>query len=329
MKRIVLGLLAATALSVSAFAADIKPAIIYDLGGKFDKSFNEAAYNGAEKFKTETGIEYRDFEIQNDAQREQALRKFAEDGNNPIIMAGFSWAAALEKVAVEFPDLQFAIIDMVVDKPNVRSVVYKEHEGSYVVGVLAAMASKSKKVGFVGGMDIPLIRKFGCGYVGGAKAAGATDVIQNMTGDTPAAWNDPTKGGEIAKSQIDQGADVVYAAAGGTGVGVLQAAADAGKLGIGVDSNQNGLQPGKILTSMVKRVDVAVYNAFMDAKDGKFTAGINNLGLKEDGVGYAMDENNKDLVTEEMKAAAEKAKADIIAGTIQVHDYMSDNACPY
>ena len=329
MKRIVLGLLAATALSASAFAADIKPAIIYDLGGKFDKSFNEAAYNGAEKFKTETGIEYRDFEIQNDAQREQALRKFAEDGNNPIIMAGFSWAAALEKVAVEFPDLQFAIIDMVVDKPNVRSVVYKEHEGSYVVGVLAAMASKSKKVGFVGGMDIPLIRKFGCGYVGGAKAAGATDVIQNMTGDTPAAWNDPTKGGEIAKSQIDQGADVVYAAAGGTGVGVLQAAADAGKLGIGVDSNQNGLQPGKILTSMVKRVDVAVYNAFMDAKDGKFTAGINNLGLKEDGVGYAMDDNNKDLITEEMKAAAEKAKADIIAGTVQVHDYMSDNACPY
>ena len=329
MKRIVLGLLAATAMSAGAFAADIKPAIIYDLGGKFDKSFNEAAYNGAEKFKTETGIEYRDFEIQNDAQREQALRKFAEDGNNPIVMAGFSWEAALKKVAAEFPDLQFAIIDMVVDAPNVRSVVYKEHEGSYVVGVLAAMASQSKKVGFVGGMDIPLIRKFGCGYVGGAKAAGATDVIQNMTGDTPAAWNDPTKGGEIAKSQIDQGADVVYAAAGGTGVGVLQAAADAGKLGIGVDSNQNGLQPGKVLTSMVKRVDVAVYNAFKDAQDGKFTPGLNNLGLKEDGVGYAMDDNNKALVTDEMKAAAEKAKADIIAGTIQVHDYMSDNACPY
>ncbi|MGO4835916.1 BMP family protein, partial [Rhizobiaceae sp. 2RAB30] len=153
MKRIVLGLLAATAMSASAFAADIKPAIIYDLGGKFDKSFNEAAYHGAEKFKTETGIEYRDFEIQNDAQREQALRKFAEDGNNPIVMAGFSWAAALEKVAVEFPDTKFAIIDMVVDKPNVRSVVFKEQEGSYVVGVLGALASKSKKVGFIGGMD--------------------------------------------------------------------------------------------------------------------------------------------------------------------------------
>lgn len=329
MKRIVLGLLAATALAFPAFAADVKPAIIYDLGGKFDKSFNEAAFNGAEKFKTESGIAYRDFEIQNDAQREQALRKFAEDGNNPIVMAGFSWAAVLEKVSADFPDTSFAIIDMVVDKPNVRSVVYKEQEGSYVVGVMAAIASKSKKVGFVGGMDIPLIRKFGCGYVGGAKAAGATEVIENMTGDTPAAWNDPTKGGEIAKAQISQGADVVYAAAGGTGVGVLQAAADSGKLGIGVDSNQNGLQPGKILTSMVKRVDVAVYNAFTDAKDGKFTAGINDLGLKEGGVDYAMDDNNKSLVTDEIKAAAEKAKADIIAGTVKVHDYMSDNACPY
>ena len=218
---------------------------------------------------------------------------------------------------------------MVVDLPNVRSLVFKENEGSYLVGILAAMASKSKKVGFIGGMDIPLIRKFGCGYVGGAKAAGATDVIQNMTGDTPAAWNDPTKGGEIAKTQIDQGADVVYAAAGGTGVGVLQAAADAGKLGIGVDSNQNGLQPGKVLTSMLKRVDVAVYNAFMDGKNGTFKGGINDLGLKEGGVDYAMDDNNKALVTDEMKAAVEKAKADIIAGTVEVHDYMSDNACPY
>ncbi len=329
MKRILMGLMAATILSGPALAEDIAPAIIYDLGGKFDKSFNEAAYNGAEKFKQETGVDYVDFEISNDAQREQALQRFAEDGRNPIVMAGFSWAAALEKVAAEYPETDFAIIDMVVDAPNVRSVVYKEHEGSYLVGVLAAMASESKKVGFVGGMDIPLIRKFGCGYVGGAKAAGATEVIQNMTGDTPAAWNDPTKGGEIAKSQMDQGADVIYAAAGGTGVGVLQAAADAGKLGIGVDSNQNGLHPGKILTSMVKRVDLAVYDAFTDAKNGEFTYGFNNLGLAEDGVGYALDENNKDLITPEMKEAAEKAKADIIAGTIEVHDYMSDNSCPY
>ena len=329
MKRIVLGLLAAAAMSASAFAQDISPAIIYDLGGKFDKSFNEAAYNGAEKFKSETGIEYVEFEISNDAQREQALRRFAENGRDPIVMAGFSWAAALEKVAAEFPDTDFAIIDMVVDKPNVRSVVYKEQEGSYLVGILAAMASETKKVGFVGGMDIPLIRKFACGYVGGAKAAGATEVFENMTGDTPAAWNDPTRGGEITKSQIDQGADVVYAAAGGTGIGVLQAAADADKLAIGVDSNQNYLQPGHVLTSMLKRVDVAVYDAFMDAKNDEFSSGINVLGLAEDGVGYAVDEHNEALITDEMKAAVEKAKADIIAGTVDVHDYMSDNACPY
>ena len=329
MKRIVLGLLAAAAMSASAFAQDISPAIIYDLGGKFDKSFNEAAYNGAEKFKSETGIEYVEFEISNDAQREQALRRFAENGRDPIVMAGFSWAAALEKVAEEFPDTDFAIIDMVVDKPNVRSVVYKEQEGSYLVGILAAMASETKKVGFVGGMDIPLIRKFACGYVGGAKAAGATEVFENMTGDTPAAWNDPTRGGEITKSQIDQGADVVYAAAGGTGIGVLQAAADADKLAIGVDSNQNYLQPGHVLTSMLKRVDVAVYDAFMDSKNGEFSSGINVLGLAEDGVGYAVDEHNEALITDEMKAAVEKAKADIIAGTVDVHDYMSDNACPY
>jgi basic membrane protein A and related proteins len=329
MKRIVLGLLAATAMCLPAIAADIKPALLYDLGGKFDKSFNEAAFNGAEKFKTETGIEYVEFEVSNASQREQALRRFAEDGRNPIVMTGFSWAESLDKVATDFPDLQFAIVDMVVDKPNIRSIVFKEQEGSYIVGLLAGMASQTKKVGFVGGMDIPLIRRFGCGYVGGAKAAGATEVIQNMTGDTPAAWNDPTKGGEIAKTQIDQGADVIYAAAGGTGVGVLQAAADAGKLGIGVDSNQNGLQPGKVLTSMLKRVDTAVYGEFMDAKDDKLKGGINDLGLKEGGVDYALDENNKDLITPEMKAAAEKAKADIIAGTITVHDYMSNDTCPY
>ena len=329
MKRIVLGLLAATAMVLPAFAADVQPAILYDLGGKFDKSFNEAAYHGAEKFKAETGTAYVEFEVSNASQREQALRRFAEDGRNPIVMAGFAWEDALKKVAAEYPDLNFAIIDDAVDLPNVRSLVFKENEGSYLVGILAAMASKSKKVGFVGGMDIPLIRKFECGYVGGAKSAGATEVIQNMTGDTPAAWNDPAKGGEIAKTQIDQGADVVYAAAGGTGVGVLQAAADAGKLGIGVDSNQNGLQPGKVLTSMMKRVDVAVYNTFMDGKNGTFKGGLENLGLKEAGVDYAMDDNNKALVTPEMKAAVEKAKADIISGKIQVHDYTADNACPY
>jgi len=330
MKRTLLSMFALAAMSATALAADIKPAIIYDLGGKFDKSFNESAYNGAEKFKEETGIEYREFEIQNDAQREQALRRFARDGNNPIVMAGFSWAAALEDVAADYPDINFAIIDMVVDKPNVRSVVYKEQEGSYLVGVMAAMASESDTVSFIGGMDIPLIRKFACGYKGGVMATKENaKVLEAMTGDTPEAWNNPVKGGEITKSQIAQGSDVIYAAAGGTGIGVLQAAADEGKLGIGVDSNQNGLQPGHVLTSMLKRVDVAVYNAFKDAQEDKFTYGFNVLGLAENGVDYAMDENNAPLVSQDMRDAVEQAKSDIIEGKIVVHDYMSDEKCPY
>lgn len=331
MKRYVIGLLAATAISFPAMAQDeIQPGLLFDLGGKFDKSFNEASYTGAELFKSETGIEYVEFEISNDAQREQALLRFAEDGRNPIVMAGFSWASALETVAPQFPDTQFAIIDMVVEQPNVRSVVFKEQEGSYLVGMLAALKSETGTVGFVGGMEIPLIGKFECGYVQGAKAANPdANVIRNYTGDTPAAWNDPTRGAEITRSQIEQGADVVYHAAGGTGVGVLQAAADAGKYGIGVDANQNYMHPGNVLTSMLKRVDVAVYEAFMDAHNGEFETGIRNLGLAEDGVGYALDEFNEELITEEMRTAVEEAKAQIIAGTVQVHDFSSDNTCPF
>ena len=317
------------AMAAAAQAQEANPAVIFDLGGKFDKSFNQASYEGAERFTAETGIAYELFELQNDAQREQALRRFAERGHNPVIVTGFSYGSAMETVAPEFPDTDFVIIDMVVEQPNVRSVVFKEEEGSYLVGMLAAMASETGKVGFVGGMDIPLIRKFACGYVQGVKAANPdAEVFQNMTGTTGAAWNDPVKGGELAKSQIDRGADVIYHAAGGTGVGVLQTAADAGKLGIGVDSNQNHLHPGHVLTSMLKRVDNAVHDAMVDVKDGAFTAGVEVLGLKEDGVGYAVDGNNEALITPEMKEKVEAAKADIISGKITVHDYMSDDSCP-
>jgi basic membrane protein A and related proteins len=325
-------LASAAALLVAAPAVqaqDANPAVIFDLGGKFDRSFNQASFEGAERFREETGIAYEEFELQNDAQREQALRRFAERGHNPVVVAGFSYGTAMETVAPEFPDTEFAIIDMVVDQPNVRSVVFNEHEGSYLVGVLAAMASKTGKVGFVGGMGIPLIEKFACGYVQGVKATNPdAEVFQAMTGDTGAAWNDPVRGGEIAKSQIDQGADVVYHAAGGTGIGVLQAAADAGALGIGVDSNQNYLHPGQVLTSMLKRVDNAVYDAMMDVQNGEWSSGVVVMGLGEDGVGYAVDENNEALITPEMKAAAEDAKAKIISGEIEVHDYTTDGACP-
>jgi basic membrane protein A len=329
LKTLALALAGVAASAVAAMAQTaIKPAIVYDKGGKFDKSFNEGVFGGAEKFRKETNIEFRDFEPQNDAQIEQALRRFARDGHSPIIAVGFSQATALQKVAAEFPDLKFTIIDMVVNLPNVQSVVFKEHEGSYLVGLLAAMASKSNKVGFIGGMDIPLIRKFACGYVQGVKAAKKdAEIFQNMTGTTPAAWNDPVKGGELAKSQIDRGADVIYHAAGGTGIGVLRAAADAGKLGIGVDSNQNALQPGKVLTSMLKRVDVATYNSFAAARGNSWKAGVSVLGLAEGGVDWALDDNNKALISAEMKAAADKAAADIKSGAIKVHDYMSNQQC--
>ncbi|MDP3614929.1 MAG: BMP family ABC transporter substrate-binding protein, partial [Rubrivivax sp.] len=289
---------AALAALVTAGAAKADPAVIYDMGGKFDKSFNQAAFDGAERWKKETGKNYLEFEISNPTQREQAKRRMAERGADPIVGIGFSQGTSLEKVAKDFPKLKFAIIDSVVNLPNVQSIVFKEHEGSFLVGMMAALASKTGKVGFVGGMDIPLIRKFACGYEQGAKFANPkAQVTTNMTGTTPAAWNDPARGAELAKAQFAGGVDVVFAAAGGTGIGVYQSAKDAGKLAIGVDSNQNHLQPGTMLTSMVKRVDVAVYNAFMDAKNDSFSYGFNVLGLAEGGVDYAMDDNNAPLVS--------------------------------
>jgi len=323
---VVLGvaLVALGGLTGPAAAQEFAPALVFDMGGKFDKSFNEAAYNGAEQFKKETGIAYREFEVTNEAQREQAIRNMARRGSQITVCIGFAQATGLEKVAKEFPDLKFAIIDAVVDLPNVQSIVFKEHEGSFLVGMAAAMASKTGKVGFVGGMDIPLIRRFALGYEEGAKYVNPKiEVFQNMTGTTPAAWNDPTRGGELARSQFDRGADVVYAAAGATGLGVLQAAKDKGKLAIGVDSNQDHLQPGTVLTSMVKRVDLAVYEAFKTAKDGTWKPGVRNLGLAENGVGYSIDQYNRSLITPDMERRLGRARGDIVAGKIKVTDYMA------
>src|SRR5688572_8411549 len=312
-------------LAIGAVVAqEFSPAVVFDMGGKFDKSFNEAAYAGAERFKKESGIAYRDFEVTNEAQREQALRNMARRGSQIVVGIGFSQASGMEKVAKEFPAVKFAIVDAVVDLPNVQSIVFKEHEGSFLVGMAAAMASKTGKVGFVGGMDIPLIRKFALGYEEGARYVNPkVEVFQNMTGTTPAAWNDPTRGGELARSQFDRGADVVYAAAGATGLGVLQAAKDKGRLAIGVDSNQNHIQPGSVLTSMVKRVDLAVFEAFKTAKDGTWKAGVRNLGVAEGGVGYSLDQYNRPLITPEMERRLGQARADIVAGKIKVTDFMA------
>jgi len=309
-------------LLASAFA-HAQPAVIYEPGGKSDKSFGQAAYTGAERWKQATGKPYLEFEIANAAQREQAAQRLAERGASPVVAIGFPHAAAIEKVARAYPKTMFAIVDAVVDLPNVQSFVYREHEASFLAGMAAAMASKSGKVGMVGGMDIPLVRKFACGYEQGARYANPkVEVLVNMIGSTPSAWTDPARGAELAKAQVVQGVDVVFSAAGTSGLGIMQAAKDAGILAIGVDSNQNGLHPGTMLTSVLKRVDLAVYQAFKGV-----VPGVTALGLAEGGVDLAMDEHNAKLVTPAMRATIDAARAQIIAGKLRVIDYTVANSC--
>ena len=319
-----LGFAAFFAASAAAAEKAFAPAIVYDFGGKFDRSFNQSASEGAERFKKDTGVGFREFEITNAAQREQAMAQLAKRGATVIVAVGFTQASAVEKVAKQFPDVKFVIIDAVVDLPNVQSVNFREQESSFLCGMAAAMVSKTGKIGFVGGMDIPLIRKFALGYTEGAKFVKPdVEVIQNMTGSTPAAWGDPAKGAELAKSQFGRGADVVFHAAGATGLGVMQAAKDAGKLSIGCDSNQDYLHPGSVLTSAVKRVDVAVYKAFTDVKNGTWKPGQVVLGLAEQGVDYSLDEFNRGLITPEIEQRLNAAKAELISGKLKVSEYKA------
>jgi basic membrane protein A len=323
-RRLIAPLALAAALSSAASAADFSPAILYDFGGKFDRSFNQSAAEGAERFHKASGIPVREYEIQNASEREQILRRFVRRGCTIIVAVGFTQASAVETVAKENPGTQFAVIDGTVDLPNVQSINFKEQESSFLCGMAAAMATKTSKVGFVGGMDIPLIRKFAVGYKAGvAYVDPKIEVFENMTGSTPAAWTNPGAGAELAKSQFGHGVDVVFHAAGATGIGVMQAAADAGLLSIGCDSNQDYLHPGSVLTSALKRVDVAVWTVFTDAKNGTWKPGPRVLGLAEDGVGYSLDADNRKLITPEMEQRLNRAKADIIAGKVTVPEYTS------
>jgi basic membrane protein A len=322
--------IAALCIAGSAAAASTpKLGIVYDAGGKFDKSFNQSAFEGAERFKKETGISYMEAQASSDTQAEQVLRGLARKKLDLIAAIGFSQTQAVQKVAAEFPAVHFVIIDSIAKGNNVNSVMFKEQEGSYLVGVAAAMASKSKKLGFVGGMDIPLIRAFACGYAQGARAqAPKAEILQNMVGTTSAAWNDPAKGGELARAQFDRGVDVVFAVAGGSGMGTLQQAKEKGKLAIGVDSNQNYLHPGTMLTSMVKHVDTAIYDSFMQMKNGTWKPGVTYKGLAEGGVDWVVDKDNRAVVTPDMEKRVNAAKADIIKGKIKVVDYRAGSSCP-
>ena len=330
VKKTSLALIAgAFVLSATIAQADIRPAVVYDTAGKNDKSFNEAVFVGITKFMNDTGIAVTELEPTNESMMEQSLKKLAQRGYSPVVAVGFTMANAVQAAAEEYPDTKFTLIDMVVGLPNVQNVIYKEHEGSFLVGVLAAMNSKTGTVGFVGGMDIPLISRFECGYKQGVKWQDSSiNILANMTGSTPAAWGNPSKGGELTRSQVESGADVVYAAAGGTGIGVYQTAADMGVLAIGVDSNQNYMQPGTMLTSMLKQVGEAAYDSYEAAMNGTWSSDMRILGVAEGGVGWALDEYNRDLVSAEMEARVNEARDAIIAGDISVHDYMADNTCP-
>lgn len=316
-------------LSSQAMAQQAQYALVYDGGGKFDRSFNQSAYEGAERFKKDTGLTYIDVQALSSVQGEQVLRNLARKGVKLIAAIGFTHAQQVQTVAKEFPNTKFVVVDGSAAGANVGSILFKEQEGSYLVGMAAAMASKTKKIGFIGGIDVPLIRAFACGYAQGAKAIDPkAEVIQNIVGTTATAWNDPAKGGELARSQFERGVDVVFHAAGGSGMGALQAAKEKGKLAIGVDSNQNYLFPGVMLTSMVKRVDNAVYDNFMQLKNGTWKAGVTNLGLKEGGVDWALDKDNRAVVSADMEKRINAAKQDILNGKVKVVDYREASTCP-
>ena len=298
--------------------------LVFDIGGKDDRSFNAAAWEGAKRAKGELPIVLRDVEPGDPSSIEPAMRAFAERGYDLIIGVGFAQAEIMEQVAKDYPNIHFAVIDGVIDLPNTASLVFKEHEGSYLVGMIAARSTKTDTLGFIGGMDIPLIHRFQKGFEEGAQAVNPDiRVITNYVGVTDAAWNNPGKGKELSVAQIGKGADVIFTAAGNSGLGAFDAAEQYNKLVIGVDSNQNWVKPGFVLTSMVKRVDTAVYSIIQDEIAGKFTPGFHVYGLENEGVAYSLDQYNKNLISPEVLREVEEAKKKIIAGRIKVTDAMA------
>ncbi|MDQ3748587.1 MAG: BMP family ABC transporter substrate-binding protein [Acidobacteriota bacterium] len=317
----------------------IKVGIVFDIGGKNDRSFNAAAWEGVRRAERDLPICLYDVEPGNPTSIEPAMRAFAEKNFDLIIGVGFAQGPIMQKVADDYPEIKFAIVDGVIfekdgktPKANVASLVFREHEGSYLVGMIAAQKSKTGVLGFVGGMDIPLIHRFETGYEEGAKSVNPNiKVIDNYVGITDSAWNNPGKGKELALSQINQGADVIFTAAGNSGLGAFDAVeqfgknaqGEANKFVIGVDSNQNGQKPGFVLTSMVKRVDNAVYDVVKEVLGDNFKGGFHVFGLDKDGVAYAMDDNNKSLISPEILQRVEEARSKIVAGEIKVTDAMA------
>jgi basic membrane protein A len=341
---IALGLLAGTA----ATQPQLRIGLVFDAGGKFDKSFNESAWDGSQRAARELGVEIFDAEPGDPSQAALAIRQYAQEGLDLIIGVGFANEPAITALAREFPQGRFAIIDSVSEAPNVASLVFKEHEGSFLVGYIAGTLTQTNVVGFVGGMDIPLIHKFYLGYETGVREAcrerrANCRILETYTGVTPEAWNNPTRANEIARSQQAQGADIIFAAAGASGLGVIDWANRTRSFVwqgrrvttffIGVDANQNYLgdidnNPATLnygLTSMVKRVDVSVYDQVQAVVEGRFRGGIFEYGLANDGVGYAIDQYNRALVPPALEQLLEVWKQRIITGDYVVPDYTQLN----
>jgi basic membrane protein A len=302
----------------------VRVGIVFDMAGKDDRSFNAAAWEGGQRAARQLPIVLRDAEPGDPASIEPSLRAFAERGFELIVGVGFAQAPIVEEVAREYPRLDFAVVDGVASGPNVASLIFREQEGSYLVGMIAARVSRSGVLGFVGGMDIPLIRKFLVGYEEGARAARAgVRVIPGFVGVGEAAWNDPVRGKELAAAQVSKGADVIFAAAGNSGLGVFDAAEQYGVYVIGVDSNQNWIKPGRVLTSMVKRVDNALVEIIGERVRGRIRGGVHSYGLGDGGIGYAMDAYNRGLIPPAVLRDVEEARRRILRGDIHVTDAMA------
>jgi basic membrane protein A len=310
------------AKGAAADTSALQVGLVFDIGGRGDKSFNDSAYEGLAAAQNLLGIRFTTLETSEGADREAQLRQLAAGPSQLIFGVGFLFTDDIRELAKEFPDKKFACVDYTVNPgdslpPNLVALKFKEEEGSYLVGALAALTSKTHKVGFVGGMTIPLIKKFEAGYVAGVKAVDPNcEVLVKYAGNTGAAFKDPTKGKELGLAEYHAGADVIYHASGSTGLGVFEAARELNKLAIGVDSDQYKEAPGFVLTSMVKRVDTSVLETIRSVKNGTFKGGVRTFGLADDGVRWVYDDRNKALIPDAVKAKVDTLQAKIIRGEI-------------
>ena len=317
--KILVALFTAFFVVAGTATAALKVGLIYDVTGRGDLSFCDAAYAGAKKAENEWGFKLTEVTPSQSTDTELTLRRLAKLKYDLIIGVGFLFQEPMKRVATDFPDVKFALIDAIIEQPNVASLTYRAHEGTYLAGVMAALKTETKQIGFIGGMKVPLVEAFEIGFDAGIKAANPdVKLVTDYVGVTPQAFNDPAKAKELALAQYNRGVDIILAAAGASGLGVLEAAKEKEKLIIWVDSNGNHLAPGLVLTSVIKGVEMSVYETIKSAQEGSFSGGLKDYGLKKGGVEYIVDDVNRELLSDEILKQVEAFKAKIIAGDIVV-----------